>query len=95
MPRRHFLPLLGELLQALITAELVKQFIPQDFFFQTSYIVFLFFSSTADILTIMTERVYEDLDRPGKIRAVDFGISKAFKRSPQADKVLLNRLNPS
>ncbi len=73
------LPLFGKVFEALINAEVVNHLTSHNLLSDKQY-GFRYARSTADVLTAITETVYQALQNNGEARAVALDISKAFDR---------------
>ena len=71
------LPIISKIFESLINDSLTKHLDITDLFSDLQY-VFRAFRTTADILTVLSERIYNSLDAGGETRAIALDISKTF-----------------
>ena len=75
----HLLPITNKIFESFINDSLTKHLNITGLFSDLQY-GFRAFRSTADILTVLSERIYNSLDVGGETRAIALDISKAFDK---------------
>ena len=70
-------PIISKIFETFINDSLTKHFDITGLFCDLQY-GFRAFWSTADILIVLSERIYNTLDAGGEMRAIELNISKAF-----------------
>ena len=77
------LPIISKIFESFINDSLTKHLDISGLFSNLHY-GFRAFRSTADILTVLSERIYDSLDSGRETRAIALDISKAYRIAPQA-----------
>ena len=72
-------PIISKIFESFINNRLTKHFDMTGFFYELQYGVRAF-RSTADILTVLSECIYNSLDAGGETRAIALNISKEFDK---------------
>ena len=73
------LPIISKIFESFINDSLIKHLNGTGLFSDLQY-GFRAFRSTADLLTVLSERIYNSLDAGGETRAIALDISKAFDK---------------
>ena len=73
------LPIISKIFESFINDSLIKHLDGTSLFSDLQY-GFRAFRSTADLLTVLSERIYNSLDAGGETRAIALDISKAFDK---------------